>query len=29
VGCIHGNETAGIAIAERLTDASPPRELDL
>ena len=29
VGCIHGNETAGIAIAERLTDASPPPELDL
>jgi len=29
VGCIHGNETAGIAIADRLTRDSPPRELDL
>ena len=29
VGCIHGNEIAGIAIAERLADASPPPELDL
>ena len=29
VGCIHGNETAGIAVADRLADASPPRELDL
>jgi protein MpaA len=24
VGCIHGNETAGVAIARRLEDASPP-----
>jgi murein peptide amidase A len=29
VGCIHGNETAGIAIAERLARAAPPSELDL
>jgi murein peptide amidase A len=29
VGCIHGNERAGIAIADRLTKISPPRELDL
>jgi len=29
VGCIHGNETAGIAIANRLLRISPPRELDL
>jgi murein peptide amidase A len=29
VGCIHGSETAGIAVAKRLADASPPRELDL
>jgi murein peptide amidase A len=29
VGCIHGSETAGIAVAERLVDATPPRELDL
>jgi protein MpaA len=29
VGCIHGNETAGIAIANRLAQTVPPRELDL
>jgi len=29
VGCIHGNEPAGIAIAERLAHDPPPRELDL
>jgi protein MpaA len=29
VGCIHGNEQAGIAIAERLAHGAPPRELDL
>lgn len=29
VGCIHGNEPAGIAIANRLSHISPPRELDL
>src|SRR5438105_8802138 len=29
VGCIHGNEPAGIAIANRLSRISPPRELDL
>jgi len=29
VGCVHGNETAGIAIANRLARAAPPRELDL
>ena len=29
VGCIHGNEPAGIAIADRLTHISPPPELDL
>jgi murein peptide amidase A len=29
VGCIHGNEPAGIAIANRLTKLAPPRELDL
>ena len=29
VGCIHGNERAGIAIAERLAHGSPPSELDL
>lgn len=29
VGCIHGNETAGIAVADRLTEARPPPELDL
>ena len=29
VGCIHGNEPAGISIAHRLARAAPPRELDL
>jgi UDP-N-acetylglucosamine:LPS N-acetylglucosamine transferase len=29
VGCIHGSECAGIAIAERLARSTPPRELDL
>lgn len=29
VGCIHGNESAGIAVAERLTRSAPPRGLDL
>jgi protein MpaA len=29
VGCVHGNEPAGIAIANRLARLSPPRELDL
>jgi murein peptide amidase A len=29
VGCIHGNEPAGIAIADRLARGAPPRELDL
>jgi murein peptide amidase A len=29
VGCIHGNEPAGIAIAEQLAHDPPPRELDL
>ena len=29
VGCIHGNEPAGIAIANRLAHISPPPELDL
>jgi murein peptide amidase A len=29
VGCIHGNEPAGIAIANRLSHISPPHELDL
>jgi protein MpaA len=29
VGCIHGDEPAGIAIAERLAGGSPPRELNL
>lgn len=29
VGCIHGNEPAGIAIANRLSHIAPPRELDL
>ena len=28
VGCIHGNETAGIAIAESLIAAAPPPEVD-
>jgi murein peptide amidase A len=29
VGCIHGSEPAGIAIANRLSRISPPREVDL
>ena len=29
VGCIHGSEPAGIAIADRLSHISPPREIDL
>jgi protein MpaA len=29
VGCIHGNEPAGVAIAERLAHMSPPQGLDL
>jgi protein MpaA len=29
VGCIHGNECAGIAVARRLAQGFPPRELDL
>jgi protein MpaA len=29
VGCIHGNETAGIAVADRLAEAPPPPGLDL
>jgi protein MpaA len=29
VGCIHGNEPAGIAIARRLQHMTPPREVDL
>jgi protein MpaA len=29
VGCIHGNESAGIAIAERLAHAAPPRGVAL
>lgn len=29
VGCIHGNECAGTAIAARLSHGHPPRELDL
>lgn len=29
VGCIHGNEQAGIAIARRLIRRAPPAELDL
>jgi murein peptide amidase A len=29
VGCILGNEPAGIAIANRISRTSPPRELDL
>jgi protein MpaA len=29
VGCIHGNEPAGIAIANRLVHAASPRELDV
>ena len=29
VGCIHGNEPAGIAVANLLAHAAPPAELDL
>ncbi len=29
VGCIHGNEPAGISLANQLTHAAPPSELDL
>jgi len=29
VGCIHGNEPAGIAVANRLAHGTPPTELDL
>jgi protein MpaA len=29
IGCIHGNERAGISIANRLSRLSPPREIDL
>lgn len=29
VGCIHGNECAGIAIAERLISTPPPAEADI
>ena|SRR5436190_8134683 len=29
VGCVHGNETAGIAIANRLAHDAPPKEIDL
>lgn len=29
IGCIHGNEPAGIAVADRLARGVPPRELDL
>jgi protein MpaA len=29
VGCVHGNETAGIAVARRLARTAPPSELDL
>jgi murein peptide amidase A len=29
VGCIHGNEPAGIAVAERLARMRPPTEVDL
>jgi murein peptide amidase A len=29
VGCIHGNEPAGIAVADRLAHGTPPNELDL
>ena len=29
VGCIHGNEPAGIAVANLLAHAAPPSELDL
>jgi murein tripeptide amidase MpaA len=29
VGCIHGNETAGIPVARWLARSRPPKELDL
>jgi protein MpaA len=29
VGCIHGNECAGVAVAEQLTDVRSPNELNL
>ena len=29
VGCIHGDERAGIAVADQLAHSSPPSELDL
>jgi protein MpaA len=29
VGCIHGDETAGIAVARRLADTAPPRNVEL
>ena len=29
VGCIHGNEPAGIAVTRRLLTAAPPRRIDL
>ena len=29
VGCVHGNELAGVAIADRLAHAALPREVDL
>jgi murein tripeptide amidase MpaA len=29
VGCIHGNECAGIAVAARLARTRPPGEIDL
>jgi protein MpaA len=29
VGCIHGNEPAGIAIADRLVQTAPPPETDI
>jgi protein MpaA len=29
IGCVHGNETAGIAVAERLAQSPPPRATTL
>ena len=29
VGCIHGNECSGVAVADRLADDTPPHEIDL
>src|SRR5438093_896975 len=29
VGCIHGNESAGVAVVRRLLAATPPRGVDL